>query len=924
MNREIFQLAVQGLRRRRKSSLLVFAVLCLSFAFAAVSLSVTSSMEATNHNFRLETYGRWRGAIAAGRQEDEAFLKEQDWLESFGTSRNGGTLAGEKGSVNFGVVDEAFMDLGNLGLQDGRWPEAENEIAMEANSLSALGYDYELGQELTVKTSLPATGAPDGMVTVEHTYTLCGVVRAYSGLWTFSGMPTATRYLNSALVTEETLELLKREGEAEAQKLEEQARETIEQLKAEGEEVAPSLTRQLNILLELPKPLYIFFPREGMEREMEEAVDQYLSSFEEKRLPLSENASVYGNQQAQEQSLKNFYAVLVFSVKIFALLCIYALQLPKQVRQIALFRSVGVTKRQLRRLALYENLLLCLPALVLGAGLGALGTLGALRLLFYSGSAPIAVVLPWALLGILAAVWVLGVFFARLVILQIALREPLTGRIAMGNKKAKRVKRAQTALVAVLASLLCGVTVFMVMEALDPMAWLGQSKDWPSYAIYGGPTGFTAGELPPMITPSWKKLAETVPGITGSDAHATFSAELTFDGMEDSDYYRGAIEAQKERNKWISTPFFYSSDTLGVEVYAVPVDKLKECVDVEALGIDSEAFRQGKEVVVCLETDVDGSYCLEMPLVQGSYETQAGYSMERRHYKDPVLETGDTVTLNIYGRPWDSPNYENHTDLYGFSAKAIVVKEEYFDSQTADPYGVLCSYEFMEKAYGEMEPGFDSYNTVTGGEFGYADLYLQTNAGAGYMATDAVIASMCEEMGFWLGNTREQNAARIQEKTQTLILLFGGGGCVLLILLIVLGNTFSLEREREKRSYGVLQALGLSKRQLRRKLLKTALLRGAFGAVIGWLLFGGFLLADAPRVLAEEMAWADKKNAIPAFTTIWGALTETIHDFQMNGANLWLVLGLTLAVVLTVVCLSLLSKRQLFKDDLMEKLRDEQ
>lgn len=936
MNRELFRLAAQGLKRKRKSSMLLFAVLCLSFAFAVVSLSVTSSMEATNQNFRLETYGKWQGAIAEGRQEDEKFFGQQDWLLSLGISRQAGTLIGKKGSITFGTVDAAFMELGNLGLQDGRWPENPSEIVMEANSLSSLGYDYELGQELTLTASLPAFGAPGNMVTIEHTYTLCGVVRAYTSLWQFSGMMSAGSYLNSAIVTEETVELLRQEGEKEAQELEDQARETIDQLKAEGEEIDPSLTSQLNILLEDPAPLYIFTSKEGMEQQMREAVDQYLASFEEKRLSMSENTGAHGSWQKQEQSFHYFYAILVFAMMIFAILCIYALQLPKQVRQIALFRSIGIKKSQLRSLALYENLILCLPALTLGAGLGALGTLGALRLLFYSGSAPIAVSLPWALLGILAAAWMLGVFLARLIILQIALREPLTGRIAMGNKKAKRVKRAQNALVGALASLLCGVLIFTVLEILEPMDWITESRDWSSYSIYCGnlsPDFYTQESpvYPNMISPEWRALTETVPGVSDSSAHVYLVAELRFEGMEDSDYYQGEREAQEIDHKWNEgrgDPD-YSPDALGVNVCALSDEELARYVDLEELGVDPEAFRRGEEVIVSLKTDVDGSYLGFMPIVESS--NQSGYSSNRRHYKNPVLKTGDTVELNIFGRKLgdfgELSNEEEITSLHTFSPKAAVITQYAYDPDLdvlLDPYDVLCSYEYLERAFSQMEPGYRSYNYIIGGEFGFADLFLRTDRDAGYLATDAVIASLCVEKGFRLDNYRESNAAIIQEKAQTVILLAASGGCIALILLLILSNTFSLEREREKRGYGVLQALGLSKVQMRKKLLKTAVLRGVLGAAAGWLLFGVFLLADTPRLLAKEADWTRQYGAVPAYTTVWQAFLESIHRLQMSGAGLWLVLALTSAGILLVVCLSLFSKRQLFRGDLMEKLRDEQ
>lgn len=55
MNGELFRLAVQGLRRKKRSSLILFLVLCFSFAFAIITLSVNGQ------------YGRHQRGVPAGQ-----------------------------------------------------------------------------------------------------------------------------------------------------------------------------------------------------------------------------------------------------------------------------------------------------------------------------------------------------------------------------------------------------------------------------------------------------------------------------------------------------------------------------------------------------------------------------------------------------------------------------------------------------------------------------------------------------------------------------------------------------------------------------------------------------------------------------------------------------------------------------------------
>src|SRR5699024_679122 len=155
MNHDLWPLARQGIFRRRRSSLLLFLVLLLSFAFAVMMLSVMGSMNRTNIEYLKNTYGAWHGAIPDGKDSDRAFLERRDWLDRLGESVNYGQVRGTTPVSGVGSVDETFLELGRIRLDEGRLPEQPGEIAMEADLLVALGYEPAVGQTVSVPMMIP-------------------------------------------------------------------------------------------------------------------------------------------------------------------------------------------------------------------------------------------------------------------------------------------------------------------------------------------------------------------------------------------------------------------------------------------------------------------------------------------------------------------------------------------------------------------------------------------------------------------------------------------------------------------------------------------------------------------------------------------------------------------------------------------------
>lgn len=170
--RNIISLAIQGILRKKRSSVLIFLVLLLSFAFAIASVSLVGSISKTNEEFRLNTCGEWYLAIPDGIEDDAIWLQKQTWAEQIGISHSYGYVQTETGKTGIGTVDENLKTVGRLRLNSGHWPEADNEIVMEEDTLGLLGYDYTLGQEITIPVAVPCG---EKHIHFNETFILCGI-----------------------------------------------------------------------------------------------------------------------------------------------------------------------------------------------------------------------------------------------------------------------------------------------------------------------------------------------------------------------------------------------------------------------------------------------------------------------------------------------------------------------------------------------------------------------------------------------------------------------------------------------------------------------------------------------------------------------------------------------------------------------------
>lgn len=804
MFRNILPLAFQGIFRKKRSSILIFSVLLISFSSAIVALSLVGSISKTNAEFRLNTYGEWYCGIPSGMEEDARWLESQPWAKAIGRAGNYGTINTAAGQAGFGTLDHSLVNIGRIKLDEGTFPTSDGEIAMEADVLSALGYDYQLGQEITLRIDVPYQ---DQLIPVERSYTLCGVIHEYSNLWVLN-RNSDHRLLVSAVVTEAAAEAV---------------------LEAAREWITGSENRELVTFI----PQYFLAVEEADRETACHSISGWLSStrtgdFGDIRV--CENTAAYPDGVSQDYD--DFYVYLIAAVTMIAVLCVYIMQMSGEIHSFAVLRSIGITKPQMALLLLMETLILIFPAIALGIPCGAGLTWLALRLMLYSGSVAIQVAIPYDTLLAVIGLWVAAVLLSRLIMFAVTVHTPLTGRMQLQRGKARRVKGLRSALILLLLSAFGAVTIYTDMESIRPSYLREYWSLCPAYTIWDDTT----------VSVTETNLIKQVPGVARVDGFGEMEIWLSFDGME-------------EQTVWI---------------YAIDEKGWTETFDFSKI---KEDFHNGELVILCFPASSEEEYILPKNQITLKVYNNAGEYLAASKTDAFIMQVPEMVMNRALAGLWE-------------------------------PYTIFCSESYLKQLLASMEEGqrWDKY--IAGEEFGYDRVYVGVDLNSDYLSTDVAMADLCKENELTCDNRRQQFQSLVQENVQALILLYASGICIALVVLLILASALSLEAEQEKRQFGILRAIGMSKRQMRKKLFTKALMRSLTAVVIGWMLYGGYLILA--RMTASP---TDDTNAMEALAS--AAQSLIIHGCDLQ--SVLLISGICLFIPLTI---SLLAKRKPMKGDL--------
>ena len=868
MNHDLWPLARQGIFRRRRSSLLLFLVLLLSFAFAVMMLSVMGSMNRTNIEYLKNTYGAWHGAIPDGKDSDRAFLERRDWLDRLGESVNYGQVRGTTPVSGVGSVDETFLELGRIRLDEGRLPEQPGEIAMEADLLVALGYEPAVGQTVSVPMMIPQAEDPTSFLLVVRDFVLTGVLHEYAHLWILENN-VQNRLLNSALILPE-------DGEA-----------ILAEAQAMADEYQSGLVRP-------PLTSYFYTPLEGMEERLRAEVDAHMAETRGAAEDRRGCVNVSAGAAYAATDYNTFYVGLILVIALLAVVAVYLLELQSDVRRVVRLRSIGASKTQIRRLLLLETVLLAVPAVALGTALGAAGTVGLLRLLVFSGSVEIVVDIPWSAVAAALALWIFGVGLMRLLTFQLAVRTPMTGRMVLETKQRRRVHKLQRVFAWGLSMALCLVATYSILEYQLPWVLYTYYSGQHAYSVYRTESSplFAAGEVPGVMTAEETELLLEIPGVTGQMGITCLSCRLRGETVEEQDAQVYVVDAAQwmERN---GAPFFD--------------------------GVDLDAYRRGELAVLVVAVQQDGTAYFTTEIQEKNAEGETVYSYETTE-AEVTAAAGDTLELALAAVLREEADGGESMQAQTLQIPTVVgaVAEYGYGSEqnfglpfgANDLYSVLVSPGYIQRVLDTLPEGSQLGPYWAGGLMGFEELYLFADANAEYLFTDNAVAQLARRYQLGIGIFRTMYAADIQGYLQTMLTLAGTGVCVGLIAALLLLSTLELEAQRERRRYGILRALGMSRRQQNLALARQAALQAVTAIAVSCGVYVIFGVRDAVLVYQRN------EEAVPALLQL---LVRQLEDLRYT----WFVPLLLLAEFLLIAALYFAAKGGLYKLNLMEMLSQE-
>ena len=181
-------LSFKRIKKQKKYSIQILCISFLACALIQLDLQMTSGIIDAFRESRKEVYGEWERMMVETDYKDRSVARDNPFLEKTGEINIYGVLEGdylENTQWNIGTMDEDAWNLGRLELKEGKFPENENEIAMEYSMLVLLGYEDKIGEKITLRI-IPSIEFHHEETSVELSYTLCGIIKDYQVNWDIS------------------------------------------------------------------------------------------------------------------------------------------------------------------------------------------------------------------------------------------------------------------------------------------------------------------------------------------------------------------------------------------------------------------------------------------------------------------------------------------------------------------------------------------------------------------------------------------------------------------------------------------------------------------------------------------------------------------------------------------------------------------
>lgn len=679
--------------------------------------------------------------------------------------------------------------LSQFFLIDGRWPVGDGEFALDVNSYA--DYDFELGGTYQVVT-------PTG----PREFTLTGT--AQFGFPDDAGVGA----IFSLFDTPTAQEVLGFPGQFNQISVRAEAGADIDEVRSRIESV-------------LPDGVEVITAAESTE-EFSEGTETIIGPF---------------------QTILLVFAFIVLFVSMFIISNTFNIVLGQRVRELSLLRAVGATPWQVRWSVLTESAIIGIVASVAGLGLGMLGALGLKWLFGVLGASLPESSLPLAPRTVLAAVAV-GVGFTVAASLVPAIRasriSPIAGLVegASSDERASLGWRrlASGGLLLTIGLVLTGLglffdfdgatqqlgtlgagaaTTFVAVSVLSPLvaravvSLLARPLEW-IMPISGRLARANAARNPRRTSATAVALTiglalVTMVSVVGQSLKVSFSERLatafTADFIVTANTQAGLPKTLREdiRAAGIGTPVGFDFELVQIDAGTAPASTVIET------NLTAARFEDLDEVINLDVTagSLDGFDPQTALLIHSDVAANDGLALG--DHVDLTFVSGDRVTTTVTAI----------FDGSGFWSNWLIDSALHAQMATSAFDDVV----MVQSANDDTEAARADIDGVLAG---YPQAVLED---------------------------RQEFQASIESTLNTVLLLVNVFlGFALLIALIGIVSTLTLSVFERVREIGLLRAVGMTRRQMRRMIRWEAAAVSLYGAVVGVVLGAAFGVATATAI----------------------------------------------------------------------------
>ncbi len=532
---------------------------------------------------------------------------------------------------------------------------------------------------------------------------------------------------------------------------------------------------------------------------------------------------VTGEQQTQEQldgiteglgflstALLAFAGVAVF-VGAFVIQNTFRITVAQRTRELALFRAVGASSRQVTLSVLFEALAIGLIASAVGvlAGIGVAG-------LIKSGLDAVGVGLPDGPLTLelrtVVVSLIVGVVVTTIAAILPALKASRIAPVAALSEPVARTGRKSLRNRAILGSVLSGSGIAAM--AIGLLVQTGSSL----LLVSGGAVGVFLGmsTLAPLVAiPFSRAISAPFRGITGKLARDNTARQPRRTASTASALMVGvalvafvsifAATIKSSVGDTLEEAFpadlAFASTNFTVGVSPVAVGLLKEVDEVEVVS----PIRTGIVSIDGNEVNVLG---VEPATVGAVYDAKPSVD---------VSGIGDGMMVQV-----------NVLDTTGRSV-GDMVDVEYLDGTTIITTIVGT---FEDPTFGNYMISDDVFIKHVGDDIAIA--FADLGEGVDLEVGREAVATALAEFPTIDINTKSDQITEAEEGVDQLVALFSGLlGLALVIAVLGIANTLALSIVERTREIGLLRAIGMIRRQVRQMIRREAIITALFGALLG-------------------------------------------------------------------------------------------